>query len=147
MRRTESKLWSEGQRWTSRTFCQSRCQANRDSASRGLRVCRGLGLSSFPFLQPKPTPLQGMRREECTPTLHPPLLAPSRGARMEAPLWKITKTPGSRSLCFSSFSLPPQPFACFFLSSVRGLFAVVEYTVRSSRSLPEGCGEPGRSPW
>ena len=64
---------------------------------------------------------------------------------MEAPLWKPTKTPGIRSLCFSSLSLPPHPLL-FFLPFVRGLFAVVEYTVRCSRSLPEGRGELGRGP-
>lgn len=64
---------------------------------------------------------------------------------MEAPLWKATKTPGIRSFCFSSFSLLPHPLL-FFLAFMRGLFAVVEYTVRCSRSLPEGWGERGRGP-
>lgn len=65
---------------------------------------------------------------------------------MEAPLWKATKTPGIRSLCFSSFSLPPHPLLASFSPLCKGLFAVVEYTVRCSRSLPEGCGELGRGP-
>lgn len=78
-------------------------------------------------------------REECTPTLHPPLPFPSRGAGMEAPLWKATKTPGIRSLCFSSHFLPPHSLL-FFLSFTWVLFAVVEYTVRCGRSL-------SRRPW
>lgn len=89
-------------------------------ARRGLRVCRGLGLPSFPVLQPKLTPLQGLGREECTPALHPPLHFPSRGAGMEAPLWKATKTPGIRTLCFLSFSLPPHPSLSFPPSLCKG---------------------------
>lgn len=67
---------------------------------------------------------------------------------MEAPLWKATKTPGITSLCFSSSSLPSHPFALFFflLAFVQGLYAVVGYTMRSSRSLPERRGEAGRGP-
>lgn len=68
-----------------------------------------------PILQPKLTPLQGSRREECTPTVHPPLLFPSRGAGMEAPLWKATKPQASELSVFYP-SLYLLTLHSFFLS-------------------------------
>lgn len=67
---------------------------------------------------------------------------------MEAPLWKATKTSGITSLCFSSSSLPSHPFALFFplLVFVQGLYAVVGYTMRSSRSLPSAVARQAGAP-
>lgn len=64
---------------------------------------------------------------------------------MEAPLWKATKTPGIRTLCFLSVSLPPHPSLFFSLDLfMRGLFAAVEYTAECSCSQVHG--ELGRGP-
>lgn len=78
-------------------------------------------------------------------------LFPYRGEAAEAPLWKATKTSGITSLCFSSAVFTFSPFALFFSPSLSplcsGLCAAVEYTMRSSRSLPEGRGGAGQGLW
>ncbi|KAK5853732.1 hypothetical protein PBY51_014863 [Eleginops maclovinus] len=63
-----------------------------------------------------------------------PFMESNQDPRLQIPLFF--------TLLFTSSPL----LLAFFLSFVRGLFAVVEYTVRCSCSLPEGRGKLGRAP-
>lgn len=101
---------------------------------------RGLRPVFSPCSQPKSTPLRAMKREECTLTLHPP--PEKKGWR---PLYG--KQPRPQASFPSVFHLSLYLLTLFsFFAFVKGLYAVVESTMWSSHSLPEGCGELGWGP-
>lgn len=132
------------------SLSSSLVKAKKALACRGLCVRRG---SDPLFIRRSTAKVDTPPRHEdigMHPDPPPSFLFPYRGEAAEAPLWKATKTPGITSLCFSSAVFTFSPFALFFSPSLSplcsGLCAAVEYTMRSSRSLPEGRGGAGLGP-